>query len=115
MKFSSHSGGQDHEHYAKSTLDPATQGEWPSSPKAEYRTSQSWFQWYAEAIAARKDIKLLFVVSLDLVIGQEWGDIGRQETYDFWTHAIYSSYVLGMLRGHPCCTWFTAKARPMRR
>ena len=69
------------------------------------------FQWYMEAIAERKDIKHLFVVSLDLVIDQEWGDIGRQESYEFWTHAIYSGYVIGMIGGPPCCTWSAARGK----
>ena len=69
------------------------------------------FQWYLEALAAKRDIGMLFVVSLDLVIDQQWGDIGRPESYRFWTNAIYSGYVIGMLGGPPCCTWSAARGK----
>jgi hypothetical protein len=69
------------------------------------------FQWYLDATAERAGIGMLFVVSLDLVIDQQWGDIGRPESYQFWTNAIRSGYVLGMLGGPPCCTWSAARGK----
>jgi len=69
------------------------------------------FQWFLEKIAEKKELNLLYVVSLDLVIDPEWGDIGRPETYSFWTHAIRSGYVQGVLGGPPCCTWSAARGK----
>ena len=69
------------------------------------------FQWYLDDIAERQGMGPLFVVSLDLVIDSQWGDIGRPESYQFWTHAIRSGYVLGMLGGPPCCTWSAARGK----
>lgn len=69
------------------------------------------FQWFLEAVATRKNLNLLFVVSLDLIIDQEWGDISKPATYDFWMHAIKSGYVQGVLGGPPCCTWSAARGK----
>lgn len=67
--------------------------------------------WHLDAAAAHKGLEYVLVVSLDLVIDPLWGDIGRQESYDFWTHAIRSGYVIGMLGGPPCCTWSAARGK----
>ena len=69
------------------------------------------FQWFLEAVAIRKNLNLLFVVSLDLIIDQEWGDISKPATYDFWMHSIKSGYVQGVLGGPPCCTWSAARGK----
>ena len=69
------------------------------------------FQWFLEAVATKKNLNLLFVVSLDLIIDKEWGDISRPATYDFWMHAIRSGYVQGVLGGPPCCTWSAARGK----
>jgi len=69
------------------------------------------FQWFLEAVATRKNLNLLFVVSLDLVIDQEWGDISKPATYNFWMHSIRSGYVQGVLGGPPCCTWSAARGK----
>lgn len=69
------------------------------------------FQWYLDALAEKQDIGSLYVVSLDLVIDPQWGDISRPESYQFWTHAIRSGYVIGMLGGPPCCTWSAARGK----
>jgi hypothetical protein len=75
------------------------------------RRRQGDFQWYLDAVTAHKGLDFVLVVSLDLVIDSQWGDIGREESYDFWTHAIRSGYVIGMLGGPPCCTWSAARGR----
>jgi hypothetical protein len=41
----------------------------------------------------------------------DWGDIGKPKTYVFWTQAIRSGYVQGMLSGPPCCTWPAARGK----
>ena len=53
----------------------------------------------------------LFVVSLDLVIDSQWGDIENKETQHFWLNALPSGYIVAMLSGSPCCTWSIARGK----
>eukprot|EP00435_Cladocopium_sp_Y103_P034887 s759_g9.t1 len=69
------------------------------------------FQWFIDDIAARRQIPNIHVVSLDLVINAQWGDISRDDTYDFWLNAIRAGQVLGFLAGPPCCTWSIARGK----
>eukprot|EP00435_Cladocopium_sp_Y103_P029303 s270_g7.t1 len=68
-------------------------------------------QWFMEKFADQRHVDFLSVVSLDLVIDEQWGDLGRRATYDFWLTAIKSGYVLGFLGGPPCCTWSIARGK----
>eukprot|EP00435_Cladocopium_sp_Y103_P050732 s1235_g15.t1 len=68
-------------------------------------------QWFLEKFASDRDIMHLAVVSLDLVIDPVWGDLGKQETYDFWLSSIRSGFIVGFLCGPPCCTWSVARGK----
>eukprot|EP00435_Cladocopium_sp_Y103_P023500 s582_g5.t1 len=69
------------------------------------------FQWYIDLIARHRDMEGVLVISLDLVIDAQWGDISKPATQSFWLEAIRSGWVIGMLSGPPCCTWSVARGR----
>ena len=67
-------------------------------------------QHYLETAFARKaDGVLLHVVSMDVVIDQEWGDACRPATRDFWLRGALDGFVQGGLCGPPCETWSQAR------
>ena len=55
------------------------------------------------------DGSVLCVVSLDLVIDANFGDVRRSETQRFWLHGVTSGWVVGALCGPPCETWSQAR------
>ena len=55
------------------------------------------------------DGSILCVVSLDLVIDAEFGDVRRPSTQAFWKQGIAAGWVLGALCGPPCETWSQAR------
>ena len=69
------------------------------------------FQWYLDAIGKQGRLEGLFVVSLDLVIDSQWGDIENKKTQHFWLNALPSGYIVAMLSGSPCCTWSSARGK----
>eukprot|EP00435_Cladocopium_sp_Y103_P016977 s3230_g4.t1 len=68
-------------------------------------------QWFLDTLASQHHQAGLLVVSLDLVIDDNWGDIAKSETQLFWLRAIKQGWVLGMLSGPPCCTWSVARGK----
>lgn len=67
-------------------------------------------QHYLEAAFARQaDGVILHVVSMDVVIDQEWGNACKPETRDFWLRGALSGFVHGGLCGPPCETWSQAR------
>ena len=68
-------------------------------------------QWYIDHLAAQRRLEGIIVISLDLVIDAQWGDISRTETQSFWLDALRTGKVLGMLSGPPCCTWSIARGK----
>ena len=51
----------------------------------------------------------LCVVSLDLIIDRDWGNVRRPATQAFWLHGVKSGWVCGALCGPPCETWSQAR------
>ena len=51
------------------------------------------------------------MVSLDLVIDSQWGDIENKKTQHVWLNALPSGYIVAMLSGSPCCTWSSARGK----
>lgn len=68
-------------------------------------------QFYMEKIfdSICQDGSILCVVSLDLVIDAEYGDVRRPDTQAFWKHGVAAGWVLGALCGPPCETWSQAR------
>lgn len=67
-------------------------------------------QHYLEAAFSRNaEGVLLHVISMDVVIDQEWGNACKPETRDFWLRGALNGYVHGGLCGPPCETWSQAR------
>ena len=68
-------------------------------------------QFYMEKVFVSicHDGSTLCVVSLDLVIDDQYGDVRRPETQAFWRHGVLAGWVLGALCGPPCETWSQAR------
>ncbi|CAL1139932.1 unnamed protein product [Cladocopium goreaui] len=68
-------------------------------------------QFYMEKMfdSICQDGSILCVVSLDLVIDAEFGDVRRPDTQAFWKHGVAAGWVLGALCGPPCETWSQAR------
>ena len=70
-------------------------------------------QWYLEAAFQQRPDVMLTVVSMDLVVDAEWGDISKSTTRAFWFNAAAQGYITGFLAGPPCCTWSQARGRQL--
>ena len=70
-------------------------------------------QWYLEAAFQQRPDVMLTVVSMDLVVDAEWGDISKSTTRAFWLNAAAQGYITGFLAGPPCCTWSQARGRQL--
>ena len=67
------------------------------------------FQYYFDKLANSLPHLQLYVISLDVVIDSEWGDITIASTRDFWLRAVRERYVVAALGGPPCETWSQAR------
>lgn len=61
-------------------------------------------------MAAADDPFVLHVISIDIVINREYGDVTRASECEFWLDAIRSGYIIAMLAGLPCESWSRARA-----
>ena len=68
-------------------------------------------QWFIDEMAKKNDLTDIYVVSLDLVINEVWGDISRPATQAMWFDALRLGHVVGFLAGPPCCTWSVARGK----
>eukprot|EP00438_Fugacium_kawagutii_P030569 Skav210928 [mRNA] locus=scaffold978:365318:370450:+ [translate_table: standard] len=66
------------------------------------------FQWFLDAMAEQFDYPL-WVVSLDIVISAEHGDLLNAGVRRYWYQAIFDRWVCGLLCGPPCETWSIAR------
>ena len=67
-------------------------------------------QHYLEAAFAKNsEGVILHVVSMDVVIDENWGDACNPATRDFWLRGARTGYVQGGLCGPPCETWSQAR------
>jgi len=71
-------------------------------------------QFYMEQLFDQlcPDGTLLCVVSVDLVINQQWGNVRLKATQDFWLQGVRAGWVCGALCGPPCETWSQARHVP---
>lgn len=56
----------------------------------------------------------LHVISLDIVIDGELGNLLRKESRSFWLHAIAQGWITGLLCGPPCETWSRARGKAIK-
>eukprot|EP00438_Fugacium_kawagutii_P021317 Skav200338 [mRNA] locus=scaffold26:74302:77901:+ [translate_table: standard] len=62
-------------------------------------------QWYLEKEMEKISHFDLVIVSLDVMVDAQWGDISQKDTQEFWLAGIRSGLVVGMTIGPPCETW----------
>jgi ribonuclease HI len=55
------------------------------------------------------DSTTLCVVSVDLIIDQQWGNVRQESTQSFWLEGVRAGWVCGALCGPPCETWSQAR------
>eukprot|EP00438_Fugacium_kawagutii_P018676 Skav217881 [mRNA] locus=scaffold67:50416:53766:- [translate_table: standard] len=70
------------------------------------------FQWYLDAMAQKFEYAL-WVVSLDIVISAEHGDLLSARVRQFWHQAMLDRWVCGILCGPPCETWSVARGNDL--
>jgi len=68
------------------------------------------YQWYLEQFMAPVEGVVLHVVSLDIIIDENYGDLSRNDIQLYWLHGIRCGWVHAFLGGPPCCTWSKARA-----
>ena len=67
-------------------------------------------QFYLEQFHNQLDEPyILHIVSMDIVIDEEYGDARNPTTRRYWLEAIKSHFVVAMLAGPPCETWTAAR------
>ena len=71
------------------------------------------FQEFMELFAAARPDCQLYVVSIDIVVGPNFGDVRNKATKQYWLSAIRAGYVLALLAGPSCNTWSAARAHPL--
>ena len=78
------------------------------------RRREGDLQFFMEQIFEQTclDGTVLCVVSLDLIIDQEWGNVRKTATQEFWLHGVRAGWVCGALCGPPCETWSQARFAP---
>ena len=67
------------------------------------------FQFFLDIMAAKYPDMIIYTVSLDLVIDEQWGDVMDASTRAFWLDHAKQGHVLGFIAGPPCNTWSVAR------
>ena len=70
-------------------------------------------QFFLDRAASRHPDRILYVVSVDIIIDDTWGDVRDVGTSCFWLDAIRCGYVIGMIAGPPCNTWSRARKQQL--
>eukprot|EP00438_Fugacium_kawagutii_P013818 Skav210609 [mRNA] locus=scaffold234:170544:179860:- [translate_table: standard] len=67
-------------------------------------------EWFIDGIRAEcpQEI-LLFVISVDIIIHSELGDVSRAQTKELWYRGVRERWIVGFLAGPPCETWSQAR------
>ena len=66
-------------------------------------------EWYIDEIAKSHPGIVIHVASVDIVIDENYGDIAKEATRDYWVGHILAGHVIGFLAGPPCNTWSRAR------
>eukprot|EP00435_Cladocopium_sp_Y103_P045347 s1596_g13.t1 len=66
-------------------------------------------EWFIDALAVKHPGFILQVVSVDIIIGSTYGDIGKESTRRFWLGHIEQGHVVAFLAGPPCNAWSRAR------
>lgn len=68
-------------------------------------------QYYMDLMAEKHPAIILHVISLDIIINSEWGDVSNPQTSQHWLHAIRQQWVVAFIGGPPCETWSRARGK----
>jgi hypothetical protein len=68
------------------------------------------FQEYLDAMVGDCSGIVVHVVSVDVILDRNWGDVTRPECQRFWYEGVKRRFVIGYLAGPPCETWSKARA-----
>ena len=68
------------------------------------------FQEFLDAIVGDCSGIVVHVVSVDVILDRNWGDVTRPECQKFWFDGVQRRFVIGYLAGPPCETWSKARA-----
>eukprot|EP00438_Fugacium_kawagutii_P012983 Skav230934 [mRNA] locus=scaffold2774:74414:79357:- [translate_table: standard] len=67
-------------------------------------------EWFIDGIRAESPQEiLLFVISVDIIIHSELGDVSRAQTKELWYRGVRERWIVGFLAGPPCETWSQAR------
>lgn len=69
-------------------------------------------QYFLEKLVQQKfeQTYVVHIISLDIIVNSEWGDISKDHVRHFWLDAIRRQWVLAFVGGPPCETWSRARA-----
>ena len=70
------------------------------------------FQFYVDALQHLHGGLQIYVLSVDIVIDKQWGDLSKEEVRKFWINAIHDRGVVALMGGPPCETWSRARGKP---
>ena len=56
----------------------------------------------------------LTVVSLDIVVNEQLGDVRMPETKAFWLRGVREGFIVAMVAGPPCNTWSAARSHDVK-
>ena len=71
------------------------------------------FQFYVDSLQHLHGGVQLYVLSVDIVIDKQWGDLSKGDVRKFWINAIYDRGVVALMGGPPCETWSRARGKPL--
>ena len=79
------------------------------------RRRQGDFQFYVDGLRHLHGDFNIQVISVDIVIDPNWGDLAKEKVRRFWIDAILARQVVALLGGPPCETWSRARGRPIEK
>eukprot|EP00438_Fugacium_kawagutii_P032106 Skav212430 [mRNA] locus=scaffold1479:62722:91309:+ [translate_table: standard] len=67
------------------------------------------FQFYLDAMTKRGEGTLTFVLSIDIIIDEDKGNLMKASSQAFWLQAMKQRFIIGFIGGPPCNTWSQAR------
>ena len=71
-------------------------------------------QWFIEQMTQQEPDVAFTVISVDIVIDANLGDVTKHSTKSFWIRATSDGLVRGFLGGPPCETWSIARGKEIK-
>ena len=75
------------------------------------RRRQGDFQFFVDGLTDLHGPFFIQVISVDIVIDPQWGDLSDAKTRRFWISALLDRQIIALLGGPPCETWSRARGR----